>query len=633
MLKRHIALILCICMALLLTACDPAEDPADIGASPTPNYAEGFSEAGAVFSGGVAEQEGVNLREYSVEYAEDVSTVTLSFVQGSKVAGDADESEVAALPQYRVYLTDAPTRLAVELTGVTYWDYGYNTSTDADSCVLQTFRSTVSDSAVSTLYMQLSAQCVFDVAADGGNIVIRLLAKSLDAEVPVATDSVEQLDTSRYYCMGNTYRSYLNGVISSDEALTPTLTNNLNTIVMISEPFGTMAEAEAFRNELMTRYDTLANAYWEVITLDDAELPELSSTYEFQVAASYKAARIEGIEVALELSLANGVYMCVNPNNDGIVYARFSDIEGSSQSAEELWTKDAQGNESRMLRQQFYSIESVSYSPNGNYFIVLERTLSGSALYLYDGYTNELISDLSRAGFGNMVSSVIWDFFGTKLYAIGGSTELGIHQYDLSVRAALNRHSVVYQKSFDDSGLCYLDGELLFVRSSQEEGAYIYSIMPDGGSQKRMLKGSSFALSPDSRYLAYIDTGDYLYEDTNTTVYIMDTATGDVTEFDPGFPVYSLAWTCDSSRLLYFENRISSDSEDGQDDPDGETEALDAYPYTLYSYTIASREIKRHADLSTMYITASPTNPTAIYVMHYALDEFDINATYILNLR
>ena len=639
MLKKLLSVLMVICLCASFYGCNGDEDKqgTDIANKP----AKGFSAAGKVFKGGDEQQEKINAFSYTEEASEGVSTITFSFKVGSMIGGDEEETNADILPGYRVYLTEAPARVAIELTGVQYWDYEYNTTTDVDSVAVGMFRTEIKDNPTSTIYIQLSQSSYFNVSQQNNNLVIKLMPISTADETVQDNQDVEPVDDNNrsYYCIGNTYNAYKSGLLAAEDGLTPTLTDNYSMVIMISEPFSTQQAAEKFKNSLITKNEAVATANWQIIDLGKGELPKISAKYNYEIAASYKIARIEGVEIALELFEPNAIYLSTNPNNGGIVYSKFVSTSGSDVGYEELWTKDPEGNESLMLKQTFYSIEQVLYSPNGNYFTLLESTDSGSCLYLYNGFTNELISNLTNVGFGNMVSSVVWDFFGTKLYAIGGVDGLGIHQYDLLIRDPQMRHSVLYNKSFDDAGLSYLDGELLFVRSTQEKGSYIYKIMPDGGSQKQFLKGNAFAVSPNGLYLAYVDTGDYQYENANTSVTIMNTETGEKDTFDPCFAVYSLMWTSDSSRLMFFENRMSGNTgddggtDDGTDTDQDTTTEEDKYPYSLWSYTLSSKKLKNHADLNTMYAIPSSTNPSAVYVIHSAMREFEISATYILNLK
>ena len=183
-------MVICLCASFYGCKGDEDKQGTDIANKP----AKGFSAAGKVFKGGDEQQEKINAFSYTEEASEGVSTITFSFKVGSMIGGDEEETNADILPGYRVYLTEAPARVAIELTGVQYWDYEYNTTTDVDSVAVGMFRTEIKDNPTSTIYIQLSQSSYFNVSQQNNNLVIKLMPISTADETVQDNQDVEPVD-------------------------------------------------------------------------------------------------------------------------------------------------------------------------------------------------------------------------------------------------------------------------------------------------------------------------------------------------------------------------------------------------------------------------------------------------------
>ena len=271
---------------------------------------------------------------------------------------------------------------------------------------------------------------------------------------------------------------------------------------------------------------------------------------------------------------------------------------------------------------------SAAFSPDGRRLAVLEMAGESAHLYVFDVDSRDLITDLSAVGFGDTISAYCWDSMGGRLFSIGGSGEISVHQYDFNVPDEAKRHSDVDKKGCDEGMIGFADGEVYFVETTMENDGAIYSIKPEGGSRRVFISGDNFSISPDSRYMAYtLSGGDAAGTKASSFAYI-DMQTGDVTEITRGFNVFNFMWSLDGKKIFYFENRLSGSSDDGE----GEEQLTDEYPYTLWVYYTESGVNKAVADLmSTSIIPGRDTD--TVYICYTDKETLGsvVRATYALN--
>ena len=162
--------------------------------------------------------------------------------------------------------------------------------------------------------------------------------------------------------------------------------------------------------------------------------------------------------------------------------------------------------------------------------------------------------------------------------------------------------------------------------------------MPDGGAPVKLIRGSSFAVSPDENYMAVgadnsLDSDGGVSTDDKGFI-ILNMRTGTRERVDLDFPVYKFVWAGDSSAVYFFESRLSLDSggDDGADE-----EASDAsnepFPYTLWSYDVKTKQLKAVADTVNTSIMPS-ADARRIYLYYYGAEitVSNMRVTYILDM-
>ncbi|MBQ3551746.1 MAG: WD40 repeat domain-containing protein [Clostridia bacterium] len=628
--KQTITLLIALLIIFCYAACGLPTEPIETESSPRETIAptqikdpyEGYFGMDKRFSGGEG-VEGINLYGVSALNNSEQTRIVLEFYDGSRAGGTEMEAPADMLPTYDISMLLSPYRIAIELKGVEYLDYESNMSIAGNALlkaifVCDTLSKTQEDSEQTlkrTIYLQFDKGIRYNVAEEDNKLVINIKEYS----DPIALQS-------NWYVVVNAMQEYLAGTLNGYEGFSPVLCSNLRDDLIISTPFASEVDAKNKGDAFLADNPDLSSARIQVIELAYGEFPRYTVDFANAEAYGYSVLRIDGAESVSEIVLPDSVYLCDNPINGGILFAKQKDGGADGKHIyEELWTMDKDGVSTKISEIDFYTIETVLYAPNGRYFALVERTSSGGKLYIFNGYTNELMVNLSNVGFGTMISELAWDEFSTKLYAIGGSSSISIHEYDLALYNANNRYNEVYSDILDEGGLACVNGRIYFTRSSLDSGAWIYSVMAAGGSAMPFAKGSSFKLSLDRSVMAYVNTGDYLGDgEIDTNVYFINMKTGEKEQFDAGFGVYDMIWSYDGSKLFYFEGSSEDETSTGE-----ETEGIDDYPYTLWVYDLKSKTVTELCDVRSTNIAASGREDV-LYMLFNGYTEGSVRATYKL---
>lgn len=614
--------------ACMLFGCAPQQEAPVIN-----KYREFVS--GQVLTGGTA-AENVNLSQIRAERQGDVLNLSFEFIEGSRMSGGTQEGELYAVPQYAVCQLVSPSRIAVELDQLSYWDYERVMELD-DELIYGCFRENLFGSPGATIYFQLSDDVNYKVQEKGSTLTISIVSAAKVLEEAKYTPAPEEYTARvQYFAATNAYAQYCAGTITREYDVTPVLSRNFNDVVLMSPAFDTQQEAERFKSLAVEASGDLLAEQWDIIALYHNDLPIYNEELDSRLAYSRNVIRRGGAEQTLDVLLPDGIYLCTAPNGTILFSKRIRDNSTNEEDAreyEQLWTADSNASK-QLLRFEFAAIESCLFSPDGQKLAVLESADEGAHLYIFDTNTYELLVDLSEVGFGGMVSAFTWDSLGSTIFAVSGSSTMQVNQYDFSIPDETKRHAVVDKDGVDEGSVAVFEGEVLFTESDMEKGAQIYRIKPDGGVRRAFLSGGAFKLSPDSRYLAYSPSGSALMTTGAAEgLALYDLATGESSAITDEFAVYDFVWNCDSSKLFFFENRLSGGENEGliEGTAEGEQAADDAataptepetpvvedeYPYTLYCYDVASKTVEKLDDMKKPSLLPSNT-PNILYIPFY----------------
>lgn len=575
-----------------------------------------------------------NARTVLVAQEEDVTHISIRFISGSKISGGTQEAPVNGVPLFSVYKLASPARLVVEFSSLAYWDYERSLETD-DPLILGWFPHKILGSDMYAIYFQLNSDVAFKVEESKDTLNISLV-KVKDTEPTPEDDVTDLVDPgARFHVTANAYLDYCDGLLSREIELWPTLGDDLSTILLISRGFTTQNEADALRELTISLNEHAVPGEWSTVQLKHNELPHYDESAEYAAAYTVKNARIKDVELTLPVVIPNGHYLAVTPEGE-YLFSRRIRTGGLGENAyiyEQVCVLGANGEAKPLLRFEFETVESVTYSPDGRRMAVLERAAENTHLYIFDLDTKEILTDLTQVGFGEMISAYVWDSMGSKLFAVSGTNTMTVNQYDFNIPTEGKRHSVVDKNGADEGSIAYANGEVYFAQTDMASGPVVYKIKPDGGVRKRVFEGSRFRLSPDSTHMAVSLSPEYTQANAGEAgFWIYDMQTGEFTLVNDAFVVYDFIWSLNGRRLFYFENRMTDPGGDGGDDESGNE--ADPYPYTLWVYDLDTGESREIADLPYTSI-AVPQDPDIVLFRYYDSETMGgaVRATYSIKIN
>lgn len=605
--KRALLFVLIILLSTGVLSCAP--DKAESAAS----LPGGYVGAGTLLSGG-QDIPDVNAKTLTVEAipgeegTPEETRLMFQFVTGSLISGGTEEAPGCGVPAYTAYVLDNPSRLVVEFSLLAHWDYSHGLALDAPM-LLSNFQQSLFGEERVSLYFQLSEAAAVSATENGDTLTLSLLSQPRE-------------EIQAHFVTISAYPAYCEGAFSREYPISPTFTADRNNIVLISNPFATQEEAEAFLQDGQKQYPGIPAPQWQIITLSPGELPEYQQELAHLAAYETPCVRVDGVEQALPVLVPDGLYLAQSLDGEFLFSKEIQDEEDVSQ---QLWLMGADGQARLMAAFEFIAVEQAQFSPDGRKLAVLERAGDKTHFYVFDTDTYELLNDLSEMGFGTNTSAFAWNAMGNTIYAITGTSGLHLSQFDYSIPDETKRHSVVDKNSIDEGGLGLYDGELFFCSASLEEGSKIYRIKPEGGIRKPFHMGGGFSISADSRYMAIIQAQETGSAEQGLMLY--DLSTGEERTVTNAFFPYDVIWSSDCKILYYIESRVSGgqteDDTAGDEDaaPEEEAHEEDPYPYTLWACDIASGESRAVLDLRAPDLFASVNDPDTLYLNWYRTDE------------
>ena len=636
--KHILAIILAALMLLSLCAC--AKEDAEATPSTEELTYDGFTSEET--SGG-AELNNGNLRTVTVSESGTDTVIALDFCLGSNLTAGDTELSLRTLPDYSITLLGEPFRLAIRIGKLEHTDYLLNKSGLNSGLISGSFSVSGADDDSYTLYFQLNSNAMYAVSASDGMLTVTLrplAAPDAPKQTPDDNSDNAVIDVSAaekaadgeaYYVVANAFDMYRSGTLNCGNDMTPTLSSDMETILLISAAQSSKDAAQRLMDKLLAS-DGAVSAQWSIVKLKYGELPAYESGMEYLAAYDIAPCRINGKQEQGSIIIPDGLALTVTPDEERMPL--FKTHKGVFR-----WRRDDRIRAAlalRLFKRKQGIFQNISLSRlyprhfllDGRRLAVLEMAGESAHLYVFDVDSRDLITDLSAVGFGDTISAYCWDSMGGRVVFTGGSGEISVHQYDFNVPDEAKRHSDVDKKGCDEGMIGFADGEVYFVETTMENDGAIYSIKPEGGSRRVFISGDNFSISPDSRYMAYtLSGGDAAGTKASSFAYI-DMQTGDVTEITRGFNVFNFMWSLDGKKIFYFENRLSGSSDDGE----GEEQLTDEYPYTLWVYYTESGVNKAVGDLmSTSIIPGRDTD--TVYICYTDKETLGsvVRATYALN--
>ena len=609
--------------------------------APVVSY-EGF-EASAPLTGG-EEVVDANVKGLAISESGSDLVITFGFLSGSRLSGGASESPAASAPSYTISMLKNPARLVVEFSNIAYWDYARNFTAPSAALLFGCFQTRFTGDSALRFTFQLTGDAVYKTEPLTGGLVI-VVRPVVKAE---ATNDAQAQDITmgqRYFAVADAYRDYCDGILPRDAGATPVLAKNGSDIVMLSPAYYSEAEAKNFITSLAAKNEGIVEAQWDVSLLAQNEAPAFDEQQSYERAYTQDVVRIDGTPAAAEVFIKDGLYLCHTPDKKVALYSKR--LTGGQPGVDEYTYEQIfhleDGSQGKpYLDFEFQVVEQAKFSPDGRKLAVLERDGERTHLYVFDAASRELLTDLTDAGFGELVSAFTWDSLGLSIYAVSGSGAMQVHQYDFGVPQEAKRHSVVDKNGADEGYIAYSDGELYFTQSDLESGEMIYRIKPDGGVRKAFAPGGAFALSPDNRYMALSVSATGAETAGGIASFsLLDMDTGESAVITKEFSVNNFLWSFSGAKLYYIENRLAGEGGEGATSTEEEESQAtatpvpaDPYPYTLWVYDPATKQSIELMDLPYPWITVSGKTDEA-YLNYYDADTGGelVRATYLLPMR
>ena len=543
--------------------------------------------------------------------------VDISFVLGSSRDG-MDEASIDYVPAYRAYYLEHPARLIIELDDLSFWSYESSLDIPEDSLLYGIFKQPESTTNGFSIVFQLREDMDVSVS-DEKNVL------SLDFTV-----RPEQDETKYYYVMADARTEFSTSSIVAGD-LFPTLSNDMNNIVLISRPYKTENEAKANLKSLIEKNDVLNENNTFEIGLEGNDLPSYGDQSKFSLVYSQDIIRRNGQPETLPVVMPDGLYLNSTADGSLALFSKQESIPDSDETYDYLWVMDQNGKLKLLYDMDFSNIDQAAFSPDGRRVAFLDKSGDDSLLYVYDLITNEFY-DLGEERMGNMTSTFIWDTLGTAIYAISGSDDSQqLRKYDFVIQDEDARLTSVEEQEIGEGDLGFLNGELYFTNITEDNKEFVFKIKPEGGLHTEFAPGSSFRLAQDGQYMAIIRNPSHASEDeasseeehdgedesNNSLLLLLNMQTGEEMVVEESAYVVTYEWAPDGK--LYYAKSISDDFSS-------------EYSFMLRYFDPVSGQSFDVAEMAPSDFATTP-NPNVIYInMIGKDDQTPIRATYKFTL-
>jgi len=535
-----------------------------------------------------------NLKNLSVEAGEAETAVILGFVDGSFKAG-YEEYPQRDVPDCRISLTRQPVRLMIQFSGLSFWDWKYDSDVGIAGLVLGAFGEASGDGEY-VLYIQLSGNAEYEAARTQGGMRISLKPKPGG-------------EGEKYYCLSDSFGARRSGEWPRSVEMYPVLCSDLENKLLISEPFDTEEQARSFMERANTELKTaLPKAALYIDRLGENALPD----YLYEPGADAEKREILSVSGAVRDTpalLRNGRYLC--SSRDGrVLFARNSRMvfpDGGVYDTETLWMLYSDGSARRLSVQNFGSLRQAGFSPDGRFAAVLDDSASGE-LYVYDT-VGEKTYGMADEGFGTGVQSFCWSDMSDEIYAVAGEEETRLLCCEFTPDGASGVR-VLRDLTYPDGEVWVSRGRVFFMEGDFDTGEIYEYGVPD----RDITGGTGFAVSGDGALMLVFETSPD--EGGLTSLKLCDIQTGICRYVAKDVYPESYCFSADGARAFYTAY-IGKDEK---------------FPYGLYSYDISAGTVRLEA-LSAAGIIYGGISPGEIYLVYGPDDEKGIYSKYTYDFQ
>ena len=326
--KHILAIILAALMLLSLCAC--AKEDAEATPSAEELTYDGFTSEET--SGGAELNDG-NLRTVTVSESGTDTVIALDFCLGSNLTAGDTELSLRTMPDYSITLLGEPFRLAIRIGKLEHTDYLLNNSGLNSGLISGSFSVSGADNDSYTLYFQLNSNAMYAVSASDGMLTVTLrplAAPDAPKQTPDDNSDNAVIDVSAaekaadgeaYYVVANAFDMYRSGTLNCGNDMTPTLSSDMETILLISAGQSSKGDAQRLMDKLLAS-DGAVSAQWSIVRLKYGELPAYESGMEYLAAYDIAPYRINGKQEQGSIIIPDGLALTVTPDKSACLYSK-----------------------------------------------------------------------------------------------------------------------------------------------------------------------------------------------------------------------------------------------------------------------------------------------------------------------
>ncbi len=576
-----------ILIASLAAGCAPQQDQ-----SGAPQTTQG---------GTATDAKNINIKDIDILKQDENTVVTFSLLSGSRKAGYA-ESKLTQLPAYQIEMLDQPQRLKIKFDNISFWDYEPKDSWMESDTIQGLFREVPANNSSLIIFIQLTRSASFDVKEDEGNLVLTIKPGN------------ENTDT-KYYCTANAFYEHQEGRWPEAVDMQPVLCSDLQNKLLISHPFDTKEEAQAFMQSIEKPVkDALPEAALTVVGIGKNALPDFSSDIDYSFLENRGVLMKDGSFLNTAVLLDNGRYL--DTALDGrVVFSRaYKPEEPSMQQdnylmSERLWIQGADGRANIIDVSEFFLITKAKFSPDGRYLAILDSSIENSVLYVYD-FTNTVLINLGEEGFGSQTTDFAWSDVGSTLYAMTGNSDTKqMRSCTFGADGSIQIQAVEELEGAEGS-VAVRNGRVYF---ADKTTGRVYEI---GETRRDLTGGVDICARSDSNQLLVLETQPSADEQVPTSLKLFNLDTGETVMITNGTDIVDFGFM-PGGKVYFLDAKIA--------------DAAEGFPYGLFVYDIAGGTLQEIAVCGTDEFATSDSG--VLYFIDYLGEvENGFYATFTYNL-
>ncbi|MBR2860628.1 MAG: hypothetical protein IKB86_02175 [Clostridia bacterium] len=433
-----------------------------------------YNPATVSFSGGSG-AENVNVSAINIQKGELGSVdLKISFTEGSNV----NTAIPSPIPEFKAEFIPQPLRLKLTFKGVAFWDYIINgLPIDESGTVLGVFQVSPNQASDTTeIYFNLGKQVEYKIIEESNVLTVSLLGKGTP-------------DKTAYYVLADFYYEYQQGTME-EKGFTPMLCDDFISVVMISKPFASEAEATREKERLLT--SSMEGKTLRVVKLGN-QLPQYAENTDTSALLSESVLSVDGAKTTLPLFYADARFLCWLPDSSAALFAH------PEEDGERLYTADKIGTKRVLSDKAFSNIGKATFSANGKMLAFVEYTEEVELITVLNTETGEVKTVSFDSEELTTVMGVALDESGSNLFYLSGN-----QFYSLKKRNLASGTEEILDESVIVESELVLNNGYLYYCDVVDEWEVIVRRSLSTGEQEVLHKGSQFSISADGKTMATI---------------------------------------------------------------------------------------------------------------------------------